>query len=94
MISSFHEWENQEEEEQGTPQVRKACLCSCQQRDASYPTTPVTAFRKQPSQTYMLQEHDIILFLNEQMGELKNGMLVLLSFHKQHAIPEVCKVYH
>ena len=35
-----------------------------------------------------------ILFLNEQMGELKNGMLVLLSFHMQYAIPEVCKVYH
>lgn len=35
-----------------------------------------------------------ILFLNEQMGELKNGMLVLLSFHKQYVIHEVCKVYH
>lgn len=52
---------------------------------------PATALRKQPSKTCMLGS---ILFLNEQMGELKNGMLVLLSFHKQYAIPEVCKVYH
>jgi hypothetical protein len=44
--------------------------------------------------TCMLQELGSILFVNQQMGELKKQVLVLLSFHKQHAIPNVCKVYH
>lgn len=83
--------ENQEEEEQGAPQVKKkACLYFCQQRGASHPTMPATALRKQPSKTCMLGN---ILFLNEQMGELKNGMLVLLSFHKQYVIHEVDYYY-
>lgn len=51
---------------------KKACLRSCQKTSASYPTMPATALRKQPSKTCMIGS---ILFLNEQMGELKMGCL-------------------
>lgn len=86
--------ENQEEEEQGIPQVKK--------KKKSLPAfLPVEECFLSHNACHCLKETTFqnlhawqYLISKWTDGWTENGMLVLISFHKQCAIPEVCKLYH